>query len=67
MVRKLDLAELRLVRATIPRLRIQSIACEISVTTPAEHELANVQKCLAADFEQVSSSHPAKCSLKPEQ
>ena len=28
----------------------RSIACEISVTTDAEHEVANVQKCLAAGF-----------------
>jgi len=30
-----------------------AIACEISVTTNAEHELANVQKCLAAGFADV--------------
>jgi excisionase family DNA binding protein len=29
------------------------IACEISVTTNAEHEIGNVQKCLAADFGEV--------------
>jgi hypothetical protein len=29
------------------------IACEVSVTTDAEHELGNVQKCLAAGFETV--------------
>jgi len=27
-----------------------SVACEISVTTSAEHELGNIQKCLAAGF-----------------
>lgn len=27
-----------------------SIACEISVTTPLEHEVGNVRKCLAAGF-----------------
>jgi predicted DNA-binding transcriptional regulator AlpA len=31
----------------------RSIACEISVTTDAEHEISNVQKCLAAGFEEV--------------
>jgi predicted DNA-binding transcriptional regulator AlpA len=31
----------------------RSIACEISVTTNAEHETGNVQKCLAAGFEDV--------------
>jgi excisionase family DNA binding protein len=31
----------------------RSIACEISVTTNAEHELGNVQKCLAAGFGEV--------------
>lgn len=29
------------------------IACEITVTTPAEHELSNLRKCLAAGFESV--------------
>jgi len=31
----------------------QPIACEISVTTNAEHEIGNVQKCLAADLGEV--------------
>jgi excisionase family DNA binding protein len=31
----------------------RSIACEISVTTDAEHEVGNVQKCLAAGFDEV--------------
>ena len=31
----------------------RSIACEISVTTSPEHEIGNVQKCLAAGFEEV--------------
>jgi hypothetical protein len=31
----------------------RSIACEISVTTTVEHEVGNVQKCLAAGFEHV--------------
>ena len=31
----------------------RAIACEISVTTDAEHEAGNVQKCLAGGFEQV--------------
>lgn len=30
-----------------------SIACEISVTTSAEHELANIRKCLASGYDQV--------------
>jgi len=29
----------------------RKIACEISVTTPAEHEIGNIKKCLSADFE----------------
>ena len=29
------------------------IACEISVTTDAEHEAANIQKCLAAGFAEI--------------
>jgi hypothetical protein len=31
----------------------RSIACEICVTTTIEHEVGNVQKCLAADFARV--------------
>ncbi len=31
----------------------RSIACEVSVTTDAEHEIRNVQKCLAAGFQEV--------------
>jgi excisionase family DNA binding protein len=31
----------------------RSIACEISVTTNADHEIRNVQKCLAAGFDEV--------------
>jgi hypothetical protein len=30
-----------------------AIACEISVSTDVEHELGNIQKCLAAGFDQV--------------
>jgi len=30
-----------------------TLACEISVTTGAEHETANVEKCLAAGFDEV--------------
>ena len=29
------------------------LACEVSVTTDAEHEVGNVQKCLAAGFDEV--------------
>ncbi len=36
------------------------IACEISVTTSPEHELANAQKCLAAGFEHVFLVAPDK-------
>jgi excisionase family DNA binding protein len=31
----------------------RAIACEVSVTTDAEHETGNVQKCLAAGFDKV--------------
>lgn len=31
----------------------RSVACEITITTTPEHELGNVQKCLAAGFERV--------------
>jgi hypothetical protein len=31
----------------------RSVACEIAVTTEPEHEVRNVQKCLAAGFERV--------------
>src|SRR6202035_1338382 len=40
-----------------------SIACEISVTTPTEHELGNLQKCLAAGFEHVLLVAPDKNGL----
>lgn len=31
----------------------QAVACEISVTTGADHEVQNIQKCLAAGFQHV--------------
>ncbi len=31
----------------------QSIACEISITTMPEHELLNIKKCLAADYDAI--------------
>jgi predicted DNA-binding transcriptional regulator AlpA len=31
----------------------RAIACEVSVTTDAQHEIGNVQKCLAAGFQDV--------------
>lgn len=40
------------------------IACEISVTTSAEHELDNAQKCLAAGFENVFLLAPDREALK---
>ena len=40
------------------------IACEISVTTPVEHEVANLQKCLAAGFEQVIVISPEAKTVK---
>ncbi len=39
------------------------IGCEISITTSDEHELANVQKCLAAGFDQVVMISPEKKAL----
>jgi hypothetical protein len=30
-----------------------TLACEISISTTAEHEVANVEKCLAAGFDEV--------------
>jgi hypothetical protein len=41
-----------------------SLACEISVTTSAEHEAGNVQKCLAAGFDQVAVVSPDKKGLQ---
>ncbi|MBN1516383.1 type IV secretion system DNA-binding domain-containing protein [Candidatus Sumerlaeota bacterium] len=29
------------------------VACEISVTTPVEHEVGNIEKCLKADFDHI--------------
>lgn len=40
------------------------IACEISVTTPVEHEIANLQKCLAAGFESVIIVSPEEKTVK---
>ncbi len=39
------------------------IACEISVTTPTEHELRNAEKCLAAGFEHVFLVAPDRDTL----
>jgi len=39
------------------------IACEISVTTSAEHELKNAEKCLAAGYEHVFLVAPDKDAL----
>lgn len=36
------------------------IACEISVTTSGEHELGNIQKCIAAGFERVVVLSPER-------
>jgi predicted DNA-binding transcriptional regulator AlpA len=56
----------------------RSIACEISVSTAADHELGNVQKCLAAGFSEVilisseksqltAVKHAAIAALSPQQ
>jgi len=41
----------------------RSVACEIAVTTGSEHEVQNVQKCLAAGFERVLVVSPEKKTL----
>ncbi len=41
-----------------------SVACEVSVTTSAEHELANIQKCLASGYDQVILCSPDKKTLE---
>jgi GTPase SAR1 family protein len=41
----------------------RAVACEIGVTTSAEHEVQNIQKCLAAGFERVLVVSPEKKSL----
>jgi hypothetical protein len=38
----------------------RSIACEISITTNLDHELLNLQKCLAGGFEHAISSQPKR-------
>lgn len=40
------------------------IACEIAVTTPVDHEIANLQKCLAAGFESVIVLSPEAKTVK---
>lgn len=39
------------------------VACEISITTPAEHELRNAEKCLVAGYEHVFMVAPDKDAL----
>jgi hypothetical protein len=41
----------------------RSVACEIGVTTSPEHEVGNIQKCLAASFERVLVVSPEKKTL----
>ena len=41
-----------------------SIACEVSVTTSPEHELANIQKCLASGYDKVIFCSPTKKTLE---
>ena len=41
-----------------------SIACEISITTTAEHELGNVEKCLIAGYDEVLVISPDPKHLK---
>jgi hypothetical protein len=40
------------------------IACEVSVTTPPDHELGNIRKCLASGYEQVILCSPDRKSLE---
>jgi hypothetical protein len=45
----------------------ERIACEISVTTGKEYELANIEKCLAAGFQQVIFIAPEEKHLRAKQ
>lgn len=40
------------------------IACEVCVTTPPEHELANIRKCLASEYDIVILCSPEKKALE---
>lgn len=42
----------------------KKIACEIAVTTTYEHEVANIEKCLAAGYETVVMCSPEKNNLE---
>lgn len=42
----------------------KKIACEIAVTTTYEHEVANIEKCLAAGYETVILCSPEKNNLE---
>ena len=42
----------------------RKIACEISVTSTAEQEISNIEKCLRAGYEQIILCSPEKRSLK---
>lgn len=45
------------------RMAEHAIACEIGVTTSPEHEVQNIQKCLAAGFQRVLVVSPEKRTL----
>jgi hypothetical protein len=42
----------------------RKIACEISITSPSEQELANIQKCLAAGYDKVVLCSPDRKTLE---
>jgi excisionase family DNA binding protein len=54
---------LGIVDVVLEKIGCDAIACEISVTTPAEHELRNAEKCLAAGFEHLLMVAPDEDAL----
>jgi predicted DNA-binding transcriptional regulator AlpA len=54
---------LGIIDAVLEKKGCPAIACEISITTPTEHELRNAEKCLAAGFERVVMVAPDETTL----
>jgi predicted DNA-binding transcriptional regulator AlpA len=54
---------LGIIDVVLEKSGLAPIACEISITTPVEHELKNAEKCLVAGYEHVFLVAPDKDAL----
>jgi predicted DNA-binding transcriptional regulator AlpA len=54
---------LGIIDVVLEKRGLAPIACEISITTPVEHELKNAEKCLVAGYEHVFLVAPDKDAL----